>query len=89
ILAEDPRWNQAVHGWMRYRFNRFFQASADVKYDTLTTDRLVMVRASYFPVRDMVLNVGVNMIGSPADGNSYWSPYTNNDAVYAGLRYLF
>jgi hypothetical protein len=89
ILAEDPRWNQALHGWVRYRFNRFFQGSTDVKYDTHTTDRLVMVRASYFPVRNMVVNVGVNMIGTPGDGRSYWSPYTNNDAVYAGLRYLF
>jgi hypothetical protein len=89
ILAEDPLWNQAVHGWVRYRFNRFFQASTDIKYDTHTTDRLTMVRASYFPARNMVVNVGVNMIGTPGDGRSYWSPYTNNDAVYAGLRYLF
>jgi hypothetical protein len=89
ILAEDPRWNQAVSGWFRYRLNRFFQVSADVKYDMLTTDRLTMVKVSYFPSRNLVLNVGVNMIGTPPDGRSYWSPYTNNDAVYAGMRYLF
>ena len=89
ILAEDPRWNQAVHGWFRWRVNRFFQLSADGKVDMLTRDRLTMVRASYYPTRNMVLNVGVNMIGTPSDGKSYWSPYTNNDAVYAGLRYLF
>ena len=89
ILAEDPRWNQAVHGWFRYRVSRFFQVSADGKVDMLTRDRLTMLRVSYFPVRNMVLNAGVNMIGTPSDGKSYWSPYTNNDAVYAGLRYLF
>lgn len=89
ILAEDPRWNQAVHGWVRYRFNRHFQASADGKYDMLTTDRLTQLRMSYFASRNLMMNVGVNMIGTPSDGKSYWSPYTNNDAVYAGLRYLF
>jgi hypothetical protein len=89
ILAEDPRWNQAVSGWFRYRLNRFFQVSADVKYDMLTTDRLVQLKASYFPTRNSVLNVGVNMIGTPADGRSYWSPYTNNDSLYAAMRYLF
>ncbi|MBY0518036.1 MAG: hypothetical protein K2P81_14100 [Bacteriovoracaceae bacterium] len=89
ILAEDPRWNQAVHGWVRYRFNRFFQVSGDVKYDMLTTDRLTMLKVSYYPTRNMAVNAGVNMIGTPSNGKSYWSPYTNNDAVYAGLRYLF
>jgi hypothetical protein len=89
ILAEDPRWNQAVHGWVRYTFNSHFMTSFDGKYDMLTTDRLVMIQATYYPSRVVALNVGVNMIGTPSNGKSYWSPYTNNDAAYAGLRYLF
>lgn len=89
VLAQDPRWNQAVNTYVRYRFNRFFMASVDGKYDMLTTDRLVMVRASYNASKNMLVNVGVNMIGTPTDGKSYWSPYTNNDAVYASVRYIF
>lgn len=89
ILAEDPRWNQAINGWARYAFSSHFSASFDIKYDILTTDRLVILQANYYPVRMLALNAGVNMIGTPNDGNSYWSPFKNNDAVYAGLRYLF
>ncbi len=89
ILAEDPRWNQAVHSWFYYRLSRHFQVSADVKYDMLTTDRLVQLKASYFATRNSVLNVGMNMIGTPSNGASYWSPFTNNDSVYAAMRYLF
>lgn len=89
ILAEDPRWNQAVHGWIRYTFSSHFSASFDGKYDFLTTDRLVMFQADYYPNKVIALNAGVNMIGTPTNGKSYWSPFTNNDSVYAGLRYLF
>lgn len=89
ILAEDPRWNQAVHVWGRRRMNRFFEVFADGKYDMLTTDRLVMFRASYYPVQRVAVTGGVSMIGTPSDGKSYWSPYKNNDSVYASLRYMF
>jgi hypothetical protein len=37
----------------------------------------------------MLLTLGVNMIGTPNSGKSYWSTYTNNDAVFAGLRYIY
>lgn len=89
ILAEDPRWNQAVHGWVRYFINSHFQTSVDGKYDMLTTDRLFMAQATYYPTKAIGVNAGVNMIGTPKNGKSYWSPYTNNDAVYAGVRYLY
>ncbi len=89
ILAEDPRWNQALHGWLRYHLGSRYTVSADGKYDTLTTDRLTMFRVDYRPTSYLALNAGVNMIGTPANGRSYWSPYTNNDAVYAGLRYTY
>lgn len=89
ILAEDPRWNQAVHGWVHYTFNSHLSASFDGKYDMLTTDRLVMFQVTYYPIRALAVNAGVNMIGTPNNGKSYWSPYTNNDSLYAGLRYSF
>lgn len=88
-LAQDPRWNQAVNVFLMRNFKRTYRLSADLKYDMLTTDRLVMLRAGYKVSKELLMSLGVNMIGTPNSGKSYWSPYTNNDAVYAGLRYIF
>lgn len=88
-LSLDPRWNQAVNLVLARNFGRSFSASTDLKYDMLTTDRLLMVRGSYIVAKNFILNAGVNLIGTPGNGKSFWSPYTNNDAVYGGLRYVF
>ena len=88
-LVQDPRWNQALNVFLMRNFFKHYRVSADVKYDMLTTDRLLMLRAGYKVTKELLLNFGVNMIGTPSNGRSYWSPYTNNDAVYAGLRYIF
>ena len=88
-LAEDPRWNQAVNFFASRNFTQEVSLSGDIKYDMLTTDRLVMLRAGYNVSKQMLLSFGVNMIGTPDSGKSYWSTFTNNDAVYAGLRYIF
>ncbi len=88
-LALDPRWNQALNFVAARNFGRKYSLSTDIKFDMLTTDRLVMLRGNYFATKNLVLNLGVNMIGTPVNGKSYWSPYTNNDAVYGGLRYVF
>jgi hypothetical protein len=88
-LAQDPRWNQAVNTFIMRNFTSQFRLSADLKYDMLTTDRLVMLRAGYKVNQDFLTSVGVNMIGTPASGKSFWSPYTNNDAFFASLRYTY
>ena len=88
-LAQDPRWNQAVNAFVMRNFNEYFRLSADIKYDMLTTDRLFMLRAGYKVSKELLTTIGVNMIGTPNNGKSYWSPFTNNDALFAGLRYLF
>lgn len=88
-LAADPRWNQAVNAFVMRNFGRLYSVSADIKYDMLTTDRLVMLRAGYKVSKQLLMRFGVNMIGTPNSGKSYWSPYTNNDAVFAGLRYIY
>ncbi len=88
-LALDPRWNQAVNVIAVRNFGRRYTVSADAKYDMLTTDRLVMFRATYRVSRELVMNAGVNMIGTPVSGKSFWAPYTNNDSIYGGLRYVF
>jgi hypothetical protein len=88
-LAQDPRWNQALNGFVMRNFGSSLRLSADVKYDMLTTDRLVMLRAGYKVSKQLLMTFGVNMIGTPESGKSYWSPYTNNDAVFGGMRYVF
>lgn len=88
-LAQDPRWNQAVNILLSRNFGRHYTLSTDAKYDMLTNDRLVMFQAGYMPTKDLMVNVGVNLIGTPNNGKSYWSPYTNNDAIYGGMRYVF
>ena len=88
-LALDPRWNQAINFFASRNFGRFFSLSGDAKFDMLTTDRLVMFRAGYKVSQELLMNVGVNMIGTPKDGKSFWSPYKNNDAIFGGLRYVF
>ena len=88
-LALDPRWNQAINLIASRNFGRHLTLLADVKFDMLTTDRLLMVRGIYNVSKFLQMNVGVNMIGTASDGNSFWSPYSNNDAIYGGLRYVF
>jgi hypothetical protein len=88
-LAQDPRWNQALNFVALRNIGRQWSVMTDIKFDMLTSDRLVMVRGAYNATKELQMNIGVNMIGTPGDGKSYWSPYTNNDAVYGGLRYVF
>ncbi len=88
-LSLDPRWNQALNVVAVRNFGQRVSLSADAKYDMLTTDRLVMFRATYRVLSSLVMNAGVNLIGTPVSGKSYWSPYTNNDSIYGGLRYVF
>lgn len=88
-LAQDPRWNQAVNIFVLRNFGQHYSLSSDLKYDMLTNDRMAMFRATYRPTKDLQMNVGVNLIGTPSNGKSYWSPYTNNDSIYGGLRYVF
>lgn len=88
-LALDPRWNQAINLFASRFFGQKFKLSSDVKFDMLTTDRLLMVRADYLASKELIMNLGINMIGTPNDGKSFWSPYTNNDAIFGGLKYVF
>lgn len=88
-LAIDPRWNQAVNVMGTTNLNRSFSVSGDAKYDMLTTDRLIMVSGNYKASQDLIVSVGVKSIGTPNDGKSYWAPYTNNDMIYGGLRYVY
>lgn len=88
-LSPDPRWNQAINLFGLRNFGTQYSVSADVKFDMLTIDRLIMVRGNYNVAKEFQLTAGFNMIGTPGNGKSFWSPYTNNDSIYGGLRYVF
>jgi hypothetical protein len=88
-LATDPRWNQALNLFGTWDVTSRISLVGDLKVDMLTTDRLLMLRAIYKLSRDFVGTFGMNLIGTPDDGKSYWSTYTNNDSLFAGLRYVF
>ena len=89
-LTVDPRWNQAVNVFASKNFwGQKLNLRADLKVDMMTTDRLFMFQALYKATKHLHMNAGVKLIGTPADGKSYWSPYKNNDSVYGGLRYAF
>ena len=87
-LSADPRWNQAVNVSLMKNLYRFMLAG-DAKYDMLTRDRLVMVRVFFNVTNNLLATFGMNLIGTPSDGKSFWSPYTNNDALFVGLRYVY
>lgn len=89
ILAVDPRWNQAVNGFFKWQMTPSFNLRTDLKYDMLTTDRLVMIQANYAFNSRFLINGGINMIGTPNNGKSFWSPYKNNDSLYTGIRVIF
>lgn len=88
-LTPDPRWNQAIGIHGQRKFGRNYSLRGDLKYDMLTTDRLVMLEGRYRASKSMELTAGLNMIGTPESGKSFWAPYTNNDSIYGGLRYVY
>lgn len=88
-LASDPRWNQAVNPYFYKDLFNNLRLSGDLKYDMLTTDRLVMLRSTYTASKWLHITLGVNMIGTPDSGKSFWSPYTNNDAAFGQLRFIY
>lgn len=89
-LTEDPRWNQAINIFAKRNFwGQKLSLRTDLKFDMMTTDRLFMFEALYRATKHLHLSAGVKLIGTPGEGDSYWSPYTNNDSIYGGLRYAF
>jgi hypothetical protein len=89
ILVEYPRWNQAVHFGIDKRITRKLSVSLDYKYDMLMEDRLTMFNTEYRFGPSVVANLGVNIIGTNPDEESFWSDYENNDSVYTSLKYTF
>ncbi len=89
FLAQNPRWNQAVNTFVSARFSRHFRMYADLKYDTLTYDRLAYVDLNYIVDKDWQLMAGVEVIGSPLGDETFWSDFRDNDSLYMGMKYVF
>lgn len=89
VLVQYPRWNQAIHLAFDKQLTRKFNVSLDYKYDMLTEDRLTLIKTNYRFAKSVVASLGVNIIGTSSDQESFWSEYENNDAVYSSLRYTF
>ncbi|MAZ47692.1 MAG: hypothetical protein CME65_03970 [Halobacteriovoraceae bacterium] len=89
ILVDLPRWNQAVHLALSKRLTRKLFVGLDYKYDMLTEDRLTMFNTSYSFGPNVIASVGVNIIGTNPEEESFWSQYENNDSVYSSLKYNF
>lgn len=89
LLVSYPRWNQAIHLVAEKKLTRKFNVSLDYKYDTLTEDRITIFKTDYRFGSSVVAGLGVNIIGTNPDEESFWSKFENNDAVYSSLKYTF
>jgi len=89
LLVDYPRWNQAYHINFSTRLSRKLSMGLDYKYDMITEDRLTMFKASYAWRENITTSLGANVIGTNEDNNSYWSDFSNNDSVYASMKYKF
>ena len=89
LLVEYPRWNQAYHINFSTRLSRKLSMGLDYKYDMITEDRLTMFKATYEWQRNVSTSLGANVIGTNEDTNSFWTDFSNNDSVYASMKYKF
>lgn len=89
VLVVYPRWNQAINITTSVDLTPKLSLGFDLKYDTLTEDRLTMLKANYLVRRNMIITAGANIIGSSSETNSYWSDFVNNDSVYSSFKYTF
>lgn len=89
LLVDYPRWNQAYHINFQARLSRKLRLGLDYKYDMLTEDRLTMFNANYDVKKNITTSLGMNIIGANEDTNSFWTDYSNNDSVYAQMKYRF
>ncbi len=89
ILTQIPRWSQAVNAVFEYVYSQTIQVSFDLKYDTLTFDRLYSFSVVYKPDYQWDFEIGADIIGTPDIGDGYWVVFRDNDSLFAQMRYLF
>ncbi len=89
ILTQIPRWSQAVNAVFDYIYSQTLRFSMDLKYDTLTFDRLYSLSVVYKPDYQWELIAGADIIGTPDVGDGYWVVFRDNDSIFAQVKYLF
>ena len=88
FYSDTVKWKRAIGSRIRYYIDDNFNVMGDYKYDIARKDHILKSEATYLPFRSLAINIGMELIKSPAD-NSYWSSYRANDTVYSSLKYLF
>lgn len=89
LLVDLPRWNQAIHLALNKNITNELFIGLDYKFDMLTEDRLTMLQTSYRFGPSILASLGVNIIGTDPEQESFWSKFENNDSVYSSLKYSF
>ncbi len=88
-LDSIPKWSQALNVALDYNLDRKYFINFDLKYDTLTFDRLYSLSVGWQPLQHFRLNVGADIIGSPQAGEGYWVSFRENDSYFTELKYVF
>ena len=89
VLAQNPRWGQAVNVFAQFRFAKKFRATLDAKYDMLSFDTVISADLTYQASRNLQFRAGVRVIGIDENEISFWTPYVNHDSVYGAVRLVF
>lgn len=89
VLAENPRWSQAINLFTQLRLFSKWRATVDFKFDTLSKDRILGAELAYQIHPHLLLKAGVQMIGIDENEISFWTSFANNDSVYMGGRFIF
>ncbi len=89
LLDTIPRWSQAINLNFDYNFMSKYFAQFDLKYDTLTFDRLYSLSLGWQPLKNFRVNVGADIIGTPQFGDGFWVNYRRNDSYFTELKYVF
>ncbi len=85
LLAEEPRWSQVMRLALKAHYKKF-SFNADIKYDTISEDRLYYTTATYHHNKMWAGYLGAQIIGTSVDTASYWDEFVNNDAFFAGVK---
>lgn len=88
LLVDFPRWNEAGHIILEKSFSSL-SFSLDFKFDTITNDRITLFSSNYQINKNLLAGLGLNIIGTNPNEDSFWSNFENNDAAYAKIDYSF
>ncbi len=89
LLDSIPKWSQALNVNIDYNLKEKYYLGFDLKYDTLTHDKLYTLALGWQPHHNFRVNVGADIIGTPKTGDGYWVNYRRNDSYFTEVRYVF